>query len=87
MNNLQLIGTVTGNVAYFCTNEGRDLTRFQLTTDATLHHCEAWGPAALDLHASLRVGETVCIEGPLRHRVRRSGAERPTVTVRGYTYL
>ena len=62
----------------------------QLTT-TQLHHCRSWGPAALDLHAHLKVGDRLLIRGELTYRYRRlrSGETvRVTeITVRGYTYL
>ena len=48
-----------------------------------VHHCLAWGPAALDLHAHLKVGDRVMVRGELRYRCDR----RVEIVVRQYTYL
>jgi len=99
MNHILLIGTVVAPPVYFCTEQGRDLTRIQLSTPApaavrgetTLHHCRAWGPAALDLHEHLKVGDRLLVRGELRYRRRRVGGEEqvnvPVIHIHSYTYL
>lgn len=96
MNNITLIGRLVKAPAYFCTEEGRDLTRFQLSCASDLdapvvHHCQAWGPAALDLHTHLTTGESLQVRGELRYRKRKidQGREEriPVIHVRAYSYL
>ena len=97
MNRILLIGHLSAAPVYFCTAEGRDLTRFQLHVDPTeerpalIHHCQAWGPAALDLHEHLTEGERVLVRGELRYRERSlegiGTVQVPYVYVRGYSYL
>ncbi|WP_020568061.1 single-stranded DNA-binding protein [Neolewinella persica] len=98
MNQITLIGRLALPPTYHCTGEGQDLTRFELRTASTsgpnqieAHHCTAWGPAALDLHQHLNVGDRLLINGELRYRQRRTrqgGTLRmPVIYVRGYTYL
>ncbi|OAV45028.1 single-stranded DNA-binding protein [Lewinella sp. 4G2] len=57
----------------------------------TEHHCIAWGPAALDLHAHLGKGDRLMINGELHyrtHRNRKGDLQRfAEIYVRGYTYL
>lgn len=99
MNTISLIGRLSAEPVYYCTTEGRDLTRFQLRNDATeegetvksVHHCQAWGPAALDLHKHLTEGEQLLVRGELRYRERqgiRGGVQQvPFIYVKEYTYL
>ncbi len=95
MNSLTLIGNVYAPPVYHCTERAQDLCRFQLVTQdrrgkAHVHHCAAWGPAALDLHAHLEEGEQFLVRGELLYRtVRTAGVliQRPYVLVRKYTYL
>ena len=95
MNRVWLTGHVCGQITYHCTAGGSDLTRFCLSTRSadradTLHHCEAWGPAALDLHTHLRSGDTLCLIASLTYRGRGRDREYrrvPRLTVRAYTYL
>jgi single-stranded DNA-binding protein len=98
MNQITLIGRLALPPTYHCTGEGQDLARFELRTTSTsepdqmeAHHCTAWGPAALDLHQHLKVGDRLLIKGELRYRQRRTrqgGTLRvPVIYVRGYTYL
>ena len=95
MNSLTLIGEVAADPVYFCTEKGQDLTRIQLrTTDdrgyTTLHHCQAWGPLALDLHRHLRKGECCMVRGPLRYRllnVADRSVHLPYVHIAAHTYL
>ena len=58
---------------------------------ATEHHCIAWGPAALDLHEHLKIGERIMIRGELHyrtHRNRKGELQRfAEVYVKSYTYL
>lgn len=96
MNNISLIGQLIVAPVYFCTEAGRDLTRFQLSCATSkdapvIHHCQAWGPAALDLHQHLEAGERLQVRGELRYRERnsrRGGVVRiPVIHVREYSYL
>ena len=95
MNSLTLIGEVVSAPVYFCTEQGQDLVRFQLrTTDErgkdTLHHCQAWGPLALDLHRHLRKGEWSMVRGPLKYRPLNVGGRRvqlPYVHIAAHSYL
>ncbi len=95
MNSLTLIGGVLAPPVYHCTAGAQDLCRFQLVTQdrrgkAHVHHCMAWGPAALDLHAHLREGEQFLVRGELLYRtvsVAGVQTQRPYVLVRKYTYL
>jgi single-stranded DNA-binding protein len=98
MNQITLIGQLAYPLTYHCTGEGQDLVRFELRTVSTsgknqteAHHCTAWGPAALDLHQHLNVGDRLLINGELRYRRRRTrqgGTLRvPVIYVRGYSYL
>jgi len=98
MNDLTLIGRLPVLPTYHCTSRGQDLARFELRTSTTTatdreeaHHCIAWGPAALDLHQHLRVGDRLLVRGELRYRSRRlrsGGMVRvPEIYVKGYTYL
>ena len=98
MNELTLIGHLANPATYHCTEEARDLLRFTLRTgrskDATatdLHHCQIWGPAALDLHRHLNVGDRLMVRGELRyrkHRNRLGNTQRlAELHVKSYTYL
>lgn len=98
MNQIMLIGQLEFPPTYHCTGEGQDLARFELRTTSTggpnkteAHHCTAWGPAALDLHQHLKVGDRLLVNGELRYRRRRTrqgGTLRvPVIYVRGYSYL
>lgn len=107
MNDITLIGTVPKRITYHFTEAGHDLVRFTLRTSiarsaaaenensagATFvdHHCQAWGPAALDIHTHLKPGDRILVRGELHyrnHRNRRGEVQRfAEVHVRGYTYL
>lgn len=107
MNDITLIGILPKRVSYHFTEGGRDLIRFTLRTGnsgksqdkgasqnkspAIDHHCQAWGPAAIDLHTNLKPGDRVMIRGELQyrnHRNRRGELQRfAEIHVRGYTYL
>jgi single-stranded DNA-binding protein len=98
MNQIMLIGQLAYPATYHCTGAGQDLVRFELRTTSTsgpkdteAHHCTAWGPAALDLHRHLKVGDRLLVNGELRYRRRRTrqgGTLRvPVIYVRGYSYL
>jgi len=94
MNCISLIGCLAAAPTYFCTQEGRDLTRFVLddTADTSRsHHCQAWGPAALDLHTHLRTGNRLLVRGELRYRSRLlpdgTSYNVPVIHVLGYSYL
>ncbi len=95
MNSLTLIGEVVSDPIYFCTEKAQDLTRIQIrTTDdrgqTTLHHCQAWGPLALDLHRRLRKGEWFMVRGPLKYRPLRIGDRRvqlPYIHIAAHSYL
>lgn len=98
MNTISLIGYLFAEPVYHCNEEGRDLTRFQLHSSnlsgkqvSVVHHCQAWGPAALDLHEHLTVGERLLIRGELRYRERKNqlGGEfrLAVIHVKEYTYL
>lgn len=87
MNTVTLVGHVAAAPVYHCTPAGQDLSRFRLATPGRTalqeHHCLAWGPAALDLHRHLRVGERMLVRGELNY----TSQGRAEVVVRGYTYL
>ena len=91
MNTISLLGQVVREPAYHCTTKGQDLTRFDLVageatdsnTTPPVHECEAWGPAALDLHEHLLAGSRLLVRGTLDYR----SSGRAYVRVRGYTYL
>ncbi|CAH1000270.1 hypothetical protein LEM8419_01420 [Neolewinella maritima] len=95
MNKLTLIGELVAAPTYFCTSRGRDLTRFQLRTKEScgrisVHHCLAWGPLAINLHANLRVGEWSMVRGSLAYRTRRLGRQTvqlPYVRITEHSYL
>lgn len=101
MNSLSLAGVLTGTPTYHCNPEARDLLRFILRTPPSGaagsteedHHCLAWGPAALDLHVHLKVGDQLVVRGELRYRPRPNAAPGdpayriPEVYVKGYSYL
>lgn len=99
MNNIVLIGTIAAAPVYHCTERGSDLTRFQLSVSANsltspvavVHHCRAWGPAALDLHQHLRPGDRLILRGELLYRQRRlAGGELvnvPVIEIQSYSYL
>ncbi len=95
MNCITLIGTLQKEVTYHCTEQGQDLVRLQLGTinveGLTVHHCRAWGPAALDLHQHLSVGDQLLIRGELKYRPRKLKAEQifmvPAIEIKRYTYL
>lgn len=94
MNCVSLIGSLAAAPVYFCTQDGHDLTRFVLedAADATCnHHCQAWGPAALDLHTHLRAGNRLLVRGELRYRARSlpdgTAYNIPVIHVTGYSYL
>ena len=98
MNELTLIGQLAAPSTYHCTEQARDLLRFTLRTgrskdaDTTdLHHCQIWGPAALDLHRHLNPGDRLMIRGELRYRSHRNrlGHTRrlAEIHVKSYTYL
>lgn len=98
MNELTLIGRLAAPSTYHCTEEARDLLRFTLRTgrskDAVatdLHHCQIWGPAALDLHRHLNVGDRLMVRGELRyrsHRNRLGNTQRlAEIHIKSYTYL
>lgn len=95
MNCITLIGTLQERVTYFCTEKGQDLIRLQLGTpgsgELTVHHCRAWGPAAISLHQHLEVGDQLLIRGELKYRSRKSGDSQPiqlpVIEIKQYTYL
>ncbi|MTB53776.1 single-stranded DNA-binding protein [Lewinella sp. W8] len=96
MNCLTLIGRVALPPVYHCTKAGHDLTRFTLnaspgTEGEDTHECISWGPAALDLHENLRVGDRLMLRGRLRYKWRQlPGGKRfrmAEIAVRSYTYL
>lgn len=93
MNCVTIIGTVAASPTYHCTSGARDLCRIQLLTyddlgRATLHHCLAWGPAALNLHQHLAVGDALLLRGKLCYRkLRLSGVSRPFVKIVAFSYL
>jgi single-stranded DNA-binding protein len=99
MNKVTLIGHLPGPPTYFCTEAGQDLTRFQIQMPPSEegdappvnHHCQAWGPAALDLHKHLNAGDRIMIQGELRYRQRDLGKGGvvgvPVIRVKGYSYL
>ena len=99
MNHILLIGTVVAPPVYYCTEQGQDLSRIQLSTpgrnavraETILHHCRAWGPAALDLHEHLKVGDRLLVRGELQYRQRRFGGEQrvniPVIHIHSYSYL
>lgn len=95
MNTLTLIGTVCGSPVYHCTERAQDIVRLRLrTTDRNsgehLHHCVAFGPAAIDLHTHLKAGEQLLVRGELLYRKRTVGGSvvsLPYVLLRGYSYL
>ena len=76
-NVIRLIGILENNPIYVTTENGADLTRFELMTsriekgiepcfDKTVydrHQCTAWGPTALLLHEHLKVGSRLAIQG------------------------
>lgn len=76
-NVIRLIGILENNPLYVTTENGADLTRFELVTfrlekgiepcfDKTVydrHQCTAWGPTALLLHEHLKVGSKLAIQG------------------------
>lgn len=78
-NSIRLIGVLDRNPLYVTTENGADLTRFelvtlrqasnsslqQLETNHDRHQCVAWGPNALQLHEHLVVGSRVAIQGQL----------------------
>lgn len=98
MNSITLIGSLYTPPTYYCTRDGRDLTRFQIHDDGVngepatgvFHHCQAWGPAALDLHEHLTEGERLLVRGELRYRLRTDGVgatQVPYIHVKAYSYL
>jgi single-stranded DNA-binding protein len=94
MNTIILMGEVRTLPVYHCTARGRDLARIQLTTydrrgGAHTHHCTAWGPAALDLHKHLKVGDRLAVKGELLYRAREVAGQKvavPYVLIRSYSY-
>lgn len=99
MNNILLLGHLVAPPAYFCTEQGRDLTRLQLLTpvtsglegEAAIHHCRAWGPAALDLHQHLEPGDRLLVRGELLYRQRKLSTGKlinvPVIQIKSYSYL
>lgn len=59
--------------------------------EPSLHHCLAWGAAALDLHQSLSIGDRLMVKGELNyrnHKNRRGELRRfAEIKVTGYVYL
>lgn len=78
-NVIRLIGVLENNPLYVTTENGADLTRFELVTsrqiegteprfDQTIydrHQCTTWGPTALILHEHLKPGSKLAIQGQL----------------------
>ncbi|WP_116124432.1 single-stranded DNA-binding protein [Lewinella sp. IMCC34183] len=95
MNVVNLIGTVAVAPVYHCSVNAYDLVRLQLITrdgrgERQRHHCLAFGPAALSLHAHLAPGNQLLVRGELRYRFRGSDETRervPYVLVRGFSFL
>lgn len=157
MNEITLIGRLSGHLSYYCTERGQDLLRFRLATDRlpmdnrvvyaavgkeldelqemaggvagfhtpletafagnpprthagapryrrsrrgragtppqadATHACEAWGPAALDLHEHLHAADRLLVRGELTYRhYQTPGGElirRSVVLVKSYGYL
>lgn len=97
MNTISILGRVCADPVYFCTNEGRDLTRFSVRNapegngaTSSVHHCQVWGPAALELHASLEAGDRLIVRGELRYRKRvmqEGSVNVPFIYVKDYGYL
>ena len=94
MNSVGLIGTVATPPVYYCTEDARDLLRFQIRTGSppgVVHHCLVWGPAALCLHEQLRRGERLLVRGELHYRSRslRDGGvvQVPVVQVLDWSFL
>lgn len=60
-------------------------------SSSTDHHCQVWGPAAIDLHKNLGPGDQIMVRGELKyknHKNRRGELTRyAEIHVRGYTYL
>jgi single stranded DNA-binding protein len=94
-NTIRLIGTLEENPLYVTTENGADLTRFELITsrrvkgiepcfDQTLsdrHQCVAWGPTALLLHEHLKIGSKLAISGQLTYgEYNNQYGRRTTVT-------
>ncbi len=91
MNEVLLLGSVSGEAVYYCDQWARDLLRFRLRTEPSSaarmhgrragfqhHHCIAWGPAALDLAQHLRPGSVVQLRGELIARKLRTEDGRLT---------
>ena len=91
MNRVLLIGRLQGDPTYHFTEGGMDIVRFALDTETSgacsgIHHCLAYGPAAIDLHTHLVHGTLLSVAGRLAYRSQR-GAVRSTVVVEAYSYL
>lgn len=95
MNTVTLIGRTAAAPVYYCNHRAQDIARLQLVTldrrgGEHVHHCVAFGPAAIDLHTHLRLHEQLAIRGELLYRDRRIGNsvhKVPYVLIRQYTYL
>lgn len=96
MNSVTLIGTIAREPVYHFTAQGNDLTRLELSPpmasgeEAIVHHCRAWGPAALDLHGHLKPGDRLLVCGELKYRRRQLGGtwvNLPVIEITGYSYL
>ncbi|MEO0627724.1 MAG: single-stranded DNA-binding protein [Bacteroidota bacterium] len=79
-NQVTLIGRLGADPVYVTTQNGADLTRFNLATSSyrkgkdsksisstQWHKCVAWGPLAIQLHKFLEKGRKIAVHGQLRY--------------------
>ena len=79
-NQVTLIGRLGADPTYVTTEQGNDLTRFNLATNShrkdakgerstttQWHRCIAWGQLAIQMHKHLSKGRQIIVHGQLRY--------------------